>query len=151
MATPRMTRRLLGVISKRFPPLRLEDLTDTRDRKGRRHASIVPAGRLMLVGMMAGCKGLAEVEDLNVDMSMATRKLLGLPQRIADTTCRDTLLRLVFDELRQVLHRSVNSPCWRRRRSESGAPARPTGPSTVRGPRRGAGTSDCRSPWTPSP
>ena len=107
MATPRMTRRLLGLICKRFQSLRLERLTDTRDRKGRRHVSIVPAVRLMLVGMMAGCKGLAEVEDLNVDMSLATRKLLRLPQRIADTTCRDTLLRLVFDELRQVLHRTV--------------------------------------------
>ena len=107
MATPRMTRRLLGLICKRFQSLRLERLTDTRDRKGRRHVSIVPAVRLILVGMMAGCKGLAEVEDLNVDMSLATRKLLKLPQRIAETTCRDTLLRLVFDELRHVLHRTV--------------------------------------------
>lgn len=108
MATPRMTRRLLGVICKRLPQLRLDKLSDTRDRRGRRHASILPAVRLMLLGMMAGCKGLADVENLNVDMSLATRRLLRLPQRIADTTCRDTLLRLVLDELRQVLHRTVD-------------------------------------------
>ena len=107
MTSPRLTRRLLGVILKRFPQLRLERLSDTRDLKGRRHASIVPIVRLMLVGMMAGCKGLGEVENLNVDMSPATRGLLRLPKRIADTTCRDTLLRLILDELRQVLHRTV--------------------------------------------
>ena len=107
MTPPRLTRRLLGVILKRFPQLHLERLSDARDLKGRRHASIVPIVRLMLVGMMAGCKGLGEVENLNVDMSPATRGLLRLPKRIADTTCRDTLLRLILDELRQILHRTV--------------------------------------------
>jgi len=61
----------------------------------------------MLLGMVAGCKGLSEVENFLDDMSAATRRLFGLPQKLSDTTCRDMLLRLELDELRAVLHRSV--------------------------------------------
>jgi hypothetical protein len=49
----------------------------------------------MLVGLMAGCKNLAEVERLTAEFSSATRKQLGILRRIADTTMRDLAVALL--------------------------------------------------------
>jgi hypothetical protein len=38
---------------------------------------------------MAGCKGLWESEQLTAGLSVAARRQLGLPRRLADTTARD--------------------------------------------------------------
>lgn len=67
------------------------------------------------LGLMAGCKGLGELERLTESLAPAARKLLGLPRRFADTTLRDTLCRLRFEELRACLHAVVHAA--RRRKS----------------------------------
>jgi hypothetical protein len=66
---------------------------------------------------MAGCRSLAEAEDLSEDLSPAARRLLGLPRRLADTTARDALCRVPLDGLRATLHRVVHA-AWRRKALE---------------------------------
>ena len=104
----RMTRRLAGYIGKRLTEAGLAKVEDPRDRRGRRWklGSLLLA---MLAGMMAGAKGLAEVEELTERLSRPIRRLLGIARRVADTTMRDLLVKLVFDELRQVLYRVVRA------------------------------------------
>jgi hypothetical protein len=62
---------------------------------------------------MAGCKSLWEAEQLTAGLSVAARRQLGLPRRLADTTARDALCQVSLDELRPVLHRLVGA-AWRR-------------------------------------
>ena len=107
MTNRRMTRRIAGVISKRTRELQLGKVADRRGRRGRRHHRIQPLIVALLGGMMCGCKGLAEVEDLTSDMSRAARRLLGIGRRLADTTLRTIVLKLDFEDLRAMLHRGV--------------------------------------------
>ncbi|MEL7169990.1 MAG: transposase [Bacteroidota bacterium] len=67
------------------------------------------------LGLMAGCRGLGELERLSETLTPSARKLLGLPRRFADTTLRDTLCRLRFEDLRACLHGVVRGA--RRRKS----------------------------------
>lgn len=103
----RLSRRLAGVISKRFPELQLAQVNDPRKKRGRRWRLPVLL-RVGLVGMMTGCKGLAEVENLTTDLGSPVRRLLGLRRRVADTTLRDLLCRIDSEQLRAVLHRQVH-------------------------------------------
>jgi SHS2 domain-containing protein len=66
---------------------------------------------------MAGCKGLWESEQLTAGLSVAARRQLGLPRRLADTTARDALCPVSVDELRSALHRLVRA-AWRRKALE---------------------------------
>ncbi len=63
---------------------------------------------------MAGCRGLADAEQLTEALSPAARRLLGLPRRLADTTARDALCRVPLAGLRAALHRAVRA-AWRRK------------------------------------
>jgi hypothetical protein len=73
--------------------------------------------RATLVGLMAGCRGLWEAEQLTASLSPSMRRQLGLPRRLADTTLRDALCQVSLDELRAALHRFVKS-AWRRKALE---------------------------------
>jgi hypothetical protein len=57
--------------------------------------------------MMAGCRGLAQIEELTIWMPPGVRKAFGVPRRLADTTLRDALCKLSVDSLRKALHRAV--------------------------------------------
>lgn len=104
----RMTRRLAGYLGKRLSEAELAKVEDPRDKRGRRWklGSLLVA---MLSGMMAGAKGLAEVEELTERLSRPIRRLLGIARRVADTTMRDLLVQLAPGELRQVLYRVVRA------------------------------------------
>ena len=104
----RMTRRLAGYLGKRASEAELVKVGDPRDRRGIRWGleSLLLA---MLAGMMAGAKGLAEVEELTERLSRPIRRLLGVNRRVPDTTMRDLLVALTPDELRQVLYRVVRA------------------------------------------
>lgn len=110
---PRMSRRLLGVISKRAPDLQFTKVADPRNARGKRWKlnSLLHA---LLAGMICGCKGLAEVEDLTEDMSLAAQRLLRVDRRVPDTTTRDLLCRLDPEQLRAALGRLVHK-AWRRK------------------------------------
>ena len=104
----RMTRRLAGYLGKRASEAGLAKVGDPRGRRGIRwrFESLVLA---MLAGMMAGAKGLAEVEELTERLSQPIRRLLGVARRVADTTMRDLLVKLEPGGLRQALYRIVRA------------------------------------------
>ena len=85
-----LTRRLAGMLKVRLPELELAKVKDPRSARGKRWAleSLLKA---TLVGMVAGCKSLAETEALTAELSVGMRRLLGLPRRVPDTTLRDLL------------------------------------------------------------
>ena len=87
-------------------------VADPRAREGR--WSFAQILRAALVGLMAGCKGLREVEGLTGNLSVASRRQLKLPRRLADTTMRDALCGVALDGLRRALHRLVHA-AWRRK------------------------------------
>ncbi len=61
----------------------------------------------VLVGIMAGKKGLAEVEENFSGLSIFMKEVLGFFRRIPDTTMRDALVKVGLDSLRKVLHETV--------------------------------------------
>src|SRR5512138_1961990 len=108
----RRLRRMVGLLNARLPELDLEAVPDPRAREGR--WSLGQILTATLVGLMAGCKGLWEVEQLTANLSVAARRQLGLKRRLADTTMRDALCKVSLDELRGALHRIVKA-AWRRK------------------------------------
>lgn len=95
-------RRIAGWLKRMLPALKLEKTGDGRRRQGRRWElkTLLTAS---LVGLLAGCRALAQVEELTEDLSGAVRKLLGIPRRVADTTLRNALVKLCPMELRHRL------------------------------------------------
>jgi len=104
----RMTRRLAGYLAKRLTEAELAEVEDPRGKRGRRWklGTLLVA---MLAGMMAGAKGLAEVEELTERLSQPIRRFLGVARRVADTTMRDLLVKLEPGGLRQALYRIVRA------------------------------------------
>lgn len=118
----RRLRRMVGLLKARLPELDLEGVADPRAREG--CWSLAQILKAALVGLMAGCRSLRDTEHLTASMSAASRRLLGLPRRLADTTMRDALCRISLDELRSALHRLVRA-AWRRKALEpDGLPVR---------------------------
>lgn len=103
----RRIRRMVGALSARLPDLRLDLVPDPR-APGRRWglSQLLTAA---LVGLMSGCRNLAETEQLTAALSPAMRRALRLPRRVADTTMRDVLCRMSLDGLREALHRLVHA------------------------------------------
>ena len=110
---------MVGLLHARMPELDLDAVADPRAREGR--WSLAQILRGTLVGLMAGCKGLWEAEQLTANLSVAARRQLGLKRRLADTTMRDALCKVSLDELRAVLHRAVHA-AWRRKSLRSTLP-----------------------------
>ena len=63
----------------------------------------------VVLGMLSGCRSLKETESLTARLAKGTRHLLGIRGRIPDTTLRDTLSRLDWQELRKAQHQGVLS------------------------------------------
>ena len=101
MAQPvQRTRRIAGLLRSRLPELLLEQVADPRSRRGQRWKQLPVLLRAALVGLIAGCKNLSDVEALTDEMSVSMRRMLGIPRRVPDTTLRHTLIKLDPDELR---------------------------------------------------
>ena len=71
-----------------------------------------------LVGLCAGCRSLAEVEQLTSDISPAMRRWLGIGRRVPDTTLRELLCRLRPAALRPHLHAVIRAAIRRKALSE---------------------------------
>jgi hypothetical protein len=104
----RVTRRFIGILKARVPELELDNVDDPRDPRGRRWtlSALLSAA---LVGLVAGSKSLAELEDLTVKMSAAARGALGIVRRVPDTTLRSLLCEMTPESLRAVMHRQVRA------------------------------------------
>jgi hypothetical protein len=123
MAQPaQLTRRIAGLLRSRLPELRLERVADPRSRRGRRWKHLPVLLRAVLVGLMAGCKALADVEALTDEMSVAIRRMLGIPRRVPDTTLRHMLVKMEPNEIRLRLHGHTKAAHRRRALTPFGLP-----------------------------
>ena len=97
----RRLRRMVGLLHARLPELDLDAVADPRAREGR--WSLAQILRATLVGLRAGCKSLWDSEQLTAGLSVAARRQLAVPRRLADTTARDALCQVSLDEWRSAL------------------------------------------------
>jgi len=72
------------------------------------NAGTWPLLRTLVGAMLAGAKGLADVEELSERMSTPIKRLFGIQRRVPDTTLRDALCTVEPDELRSCLHTLVH-------------------------------------------
>lgn len=114
MSSRRCLGRMCGFLAVRLKKSAWTYVFDPRRRQGRRFR-LSDMLTTVTLGLMAGCRGLNELERLTESLTPSVRRLLGLPRRFADTTLRDTLCRLRFQELRECLHQVVRQA--RRRKS----------------------------------
>lgn len=108
MSEQRLRRRMAGYLRKRLAELRLDDVSDVRDPRGRRWELATLLGAAV-VGLAAGANGLGEVEDITEQMTPEIKRWLHIPRRVPDTTLRDTLLTLTPEELPSLLHHAVRA------------------------------------------
>ncbi len=101
-------RRMAGMFNARLPDLKLEEVEDRRRRQGRRW-QLSTLLRAVIVGITAGLYGLGELELLTQNLAPALRRALGIPRRLADTTARAALIRIVPYELRQAIYRMIHA------------------------------------------
>jgi hypothetical protein len=109
---PREFRRMAGMLAARLVDLKLRLIEDHRSRRGKRWKLEVVV-RTVLVGLMAGCKSVAEIEALTERMSGAMRRQLGITRRLPDTTAREVLTRLDIYDVRQALFHCIRAASWR--------------------------------------
>lgn len=108
MEPTRELRRMTGLLAARLPELRLDQVGDTRDRRGRRW-KLAPLITTALVAQLAGARSTADAEELTRLMSSTMRRRLGIARRVPDTTLRDTLCGVAPDDVRAMLHRQVHA------------------------------------------
>jgi hypothetical protein len=85
MTDTRLKRRLTGMLDQRLREARLDEVHDRRDRRGRRWKLGTLLGTTIL-GLVAGGKGLLEVESLTEDLSVSTRHT-SLARRARSPRC----------------------------------------------------------------
>lgn len=111
----------MGMVSTRVPELGLQSVPDPRDLRGRRWG-LLPLLNALVVGGMAGCKSLAEVETLTSELSPVTRKRLRIHRRVADTTLRDVVVKLEPAAIGQLIRRSAHRAERRKALEPDGLP-----------------------------
>lgn len=98
-------RAIAGFLRARLDELGLAEVPDPRSNQGKRWL-LEDVLAWVVLGLMAGCKGLAELEELSNDTGGALRGWLGLPgRRLPDTTARSILCRINPEDLRPLLLR----------------------------------------------
>ena len=105
--TEREIRRLAGYLFARLPEADLGAVSDPR--QGWTKWTLRGLLNAIVSGLMAGCKGLAEIEEFTRALSQPMRRRLGFGGRVPDTTARDVICRLAPNELREALHRIVRA------------------------------------------
>lgn len=118
----RLTRRLIGALRARLPDLGLEHVQDPRRRLESARWSLPHVLRATLVGLVAGCRSLADLESFTSATSRAARKALGLRGRLPDTTTRDLLVRLEPSDLRAARVNQVRQAHRRKALEPDGLP-----------------------------
>jgi hypothetical protein len=117
----RLTRRLIGHLAARLGRMPLGRVADPR--KGRTKWAIHTLLTAVIVGLVAGCKGLGEVEELTDWLGSGARHHLGLNARVPDTTMRDLLVQLDPNELRELNYGFIRA-ARRRKQLEHELPIR---------------------------
>jgi hypothetical protein len=117
----RLTRRLAGVLATRLPEAQLEQVPDPRSERGRRWP-LATLLRAVVVGCVAGCKSLAQVEHLTNEMSPAMRRVVGIPRVVPDTTLRDAIVRIEPTDVSVGLHAVAQAAHRRKALEPDGLP-----------------------------
>lgn len=104
----RLTRRLVGALSKGLGRLGLGKVPDPRSA-ARVRLPLPLVLRTVMLGLVTGAKSLADTEVTSSRVSAAARQKLGLRGRIADTTMRDLLVALEPAAVRACLHEQVRA------------------------------------------
>lgn len=99
-------RSIAGFLRARLDELGLDEVPDPRSDQGKRW-QLNQVLAMVLLGLMAGCKGLTELEELSGDTKGVIRRFLGISGRLPDTTARSILCRLDPADLIPLLHRVV--------------------------------------------
>ena len=122
-ANIRVTRRTLGHVAARAAELPFDNVADPR--VGKITLKMRTFFVTMFTGMVAGCKGLAEVERLTTNLGSGARKVLGVWRRVPDTTMRDLVMHLggQVDALRGLIHAQMRQ-ALRRKQIEHDLPVR---------------------------
>lgn len=102
----RSTRRMLGWLKARSAGFAWHHVTDQR-AVSRCCWNLATVLSTVVVGLLAGCHSVAELEALTSSMSRASQVMLGLHKRLSDTTVRRIVVGLVPDQLRAVLHAQI--------------------------------------------
>lgn len=118
----RMNRRMYGFFRKRLDEAGLDQVRDARDDRGKRW-DLGALLRTLVGAMLAGAKGLADVEELSERMSTPIKRLFGIQRRVPDTTLRDALCTVEPDELRSCLHTLCTKPSAEKRSSPPCCPS----------------------------
>ena len=105
-----------------MPELALDKVPEVRGRRGKKRWRVSTILRAVVVGLVAGCKGLGELEELTGLLSRPMRKLLGLARRLPDTTVRDVLVRLPATALRKCIYAQVRAARRRKALAPVGLP-----------------------------
>jgi hypothetical protein len=112
----KLTRRIMGMLSVRLREVPLESVADPRDERGT-NWRLTALLNGMLLGLMAGCKNLAEVEVLTDELSPVVRRRLKIPRRIPDTTMRDLVTCIEPEDICQLI-RVTGQTAKRRKATE---------------------------------
>lgn len=104
----KLTRRLVGALSKGLGRLSLGKVNDPRPPSRVRH-SLPRMVRTVMVGLVTGAKSLADTETISSRLSAPIRQQLSLRGRISDTTLRDLLVALEPSSLRPCLYAQVRA------------------------------------------
>lgn len=114
MLSKRKVRRMVGFVHRFISDELLKWVVDPRSKQGRRWKTCRPLLKAVMLGLIAGCKGLGEVEEMTAELSKSSRKLLGIHRRMPDTTLRDFLCMLEPLELSKLIY-VVGYDAWRRK------------------------------------
>lgn len=112
---------MAGVLNSRLPEIGFGQVKDPR-RQASVRWPLATILTLAVTAIVAGCRSLAQLENLSAEMSESARRLLGLPRRLPDTTVRDVLVKLSPDSLRQALYRLIRAAHRRKALKPVGLP-----------------------------
>lgn len=115
----REIRRYAGALVSGLGPLELRQVADPRRWYEWPQWQLLTAG---LLGLLAGCNSLREMERLTAELSPAVRPKLRVFRRVPDTTLRDLLMALDLDELRGLLWRQTRAAHRRKQLRPEGLP-----------------------------
>jgi predicted transposase YbfD/YdcC len=104
----RWDQRMARFLTKNLGGLRLDEVDDPRDPRGRRWQLDVLL-TAFVVSMIAGAKSLLDVERITTEMSAPVLRALGIRRRLPDTTARNVLCELDPSEIRSRLHAGVRA------------------------------------------
>lgn len=103
MRSHRELRRTGGFIARFFTDTLIRQVKDPRSLQGRRIKTITARLKLVCLALASGCKGLRDAEALSERMATDVRRIVGILERIADTSMRDLLVAFDPNELCKLL------------------------------------------------